>query len=74
MFKVGDKVRLNSLNVEEKGLGVEGYMPNPCSAILLNGEIVEVSNVVLQAGSSSEYSLHFFGSAYSFSANFFELA
>ncbi len=71
MFKTGDLVRLNALGKSKRALGNKGYVGNPCSDLLLAGEVLEVSKVLMQPGGRG-YSLLFFGSAYSFSADFFE--
>lgn len=73
MFKKGDRVQLNALGTSAKGLGGEFYIPNSCARQLLNGEVMVVSYVYVQGKNYPRHSLFFDGSAFSFSAKFFEL-
>jgi hypothetical protein len=74
MFKIGDKVRLSSLGMDRLSVGTDEVSPNPCTKRLLSGESLAISNIVLQAGGKTGYSLHFYGGGYSYTEKYFELA
>ena len=73
-FNKGDVVRLNGLGKSDRALGGKGLILDPCSKLLLAGEVLKISNVVPMFEGSRYFELHFYDGSYSYSENFFELA
>ena len=71
MFKKGDVVCLNELGIKNLK-ELPGF--NPCLEKLLNGESIEVYDVIPQFQGSQHYSVLFYGGGYSFSPDYFKLA
>lgn len=72
-FKKGDLVCLTDVALGKEGLGKKDYIPNPVTKRLLQGEALEVFDIVSVVPGSKLSSVRFEGGSYSLSVDHFEL-
>jgi hypothetical protein len=73
-FKKGDLVCLTDAALGKEGLGNKDYVPNPITKRLLQGDAIEVFDIVPAVHGSELSSVRFEGGSYSLSPGHFELA